>query len=70
MWQTGASLVVSTQYAQVNLGTMKRAIKCPVFNWSRKRTHEVACQGGIGFLENEADRGGSFPYVFEVSLEW
>ena len=44
--------------------------KCSVFNWSRKRTHEVACQGGIGFLENEGDRGGSFPYVFEVSLEW
>ena len=57
-------------YPQVNLGTMKRAIKCPVFNWSRKRTHEVACLSGIGFLVNEDYRGGSFPYVLEANLEW
>ena len=63
-------MVVSMRYAQVNLGTMKRAIKCPVFNWSHKRTHEVACQDGIGFVENEDYRGGSFPYVLEANLEW
>ena len=68
MWQTGASLAVSMGYAQAHLGTMKRAIKCPMFNWSRKRTHEVACRGGAGLLKDEASRGGSFPYVLEVNL--
>ena len=47
-----------------------KKIKCPVFNWSRKRTHEVACLSGIGFLVNEDYRGGSFPYVLEANLEW